>query len=162
MHQTITKPQEGALLTGTYGGSIQRFLFTRYGDPRIKGWGNKWMLMWKVQQTFGWFPEARICVHKDFQPGLYKAFSELEYLGLHEEIKTCDEAFGIRLITGSDSVLSVHSWGMALDLNAEDNPLGSDGNWSEDFIDIMRRNGIYCGQNWTGRKDPMHFSFANG
>jgi hypothetical protein len=59
-------------------------------------------------------------------------------------------------------VLSVHSWGAALDLNAEENPLGSNGKWSDDFISVMHQNGIYCGQLWDGRKDPMHFSMVNG
>lgn len=90
------------------------------------------------------------------------AFARLQQLNLHTEIKTFDGCFNIRLVRGSKSVYSIHSWGCAIDLNAADNPLASAGKWSADFISVMVNSNIYCGQNWLGRKDPMHFALVNG
>ncbi len=145
-----------------FSGHPQQILLDRYGDPLSQGWGAKWLVNWKVKGCFSWFPADAICIHKDFQPRLYNAFVQLEGEGLHNEIISFDEGYGIRFISGSSSVLSVHSWGAAIDLNADDNPLGSVGNWSLDFISVMRQNGVFAGQEWTGRKDPMHFAMVNG
>lgn len=145
-----------------FSGAAQLVLYTRYGDPRKPGWENKWMTLWTVQEHFPWFPKKRIYLHKHFKPLLENAFTALSVAGLQEEIQTFDGAFHIRNIRGSRAVLSVHSWGAAIDLNARLNPLGSSGQWSEAFLDIMTRHHIYPGQLWHGRKDPMHFAMVDG
>ena len=148
-------------LPPAFSGPAQLVLFTRYDDPRAAGWDSKWLTNWHVQQLHPWFPEKEIKVHKHFWPLLNDAFTELEKLGLHTEIKTFH--CGHKLVYLPESpVLSVHSWGAAIDLNAEDNPLGTIGSWSDDFIKVMVKNGIYCGQKWTGSKEPMHFAMVNG
>lgn len=149
-------------LPAAFAGKAQRELYHLYGDPRVKGWGNKWMVTWQVQQEFPWFPAAKIWIHKDFRTRLRDAFKMLEHAGLHREIRTFDGCYNIRYVRGSNSALSVHSWGAAIDLNATVNPLGSEGRWSSDFIRIMVNCRIFCGQNWIGRKDPMHFALVNG
>jgi len=142
--------------------TAQRLMQQRYGDPRTKGWESRWMMLWPVKKEFAWFPADRLYVHKDFQPLLEAAFTELERTGLHREIKTCAGCFAIRTVRGSHAHLSIHSWGAAIDLNAADNPLGSAGEWSSEFLAVMRRAGLYCGADWKGRKDPMHFAMVNG
>jgi len=92
---------------------------------------------------------------------LQAAFLELEKLGLHKEVITFDCSYEIGHLQESP-VLSVHSWGSAIDLNARDNPRGAMGRWSDEFIKVMERNGIHCGQCWTGNKQPMHFAMVNG
>jgi len=160
--QMIVPPGASEPLKAAFTGSAQRSLYERYGDPRIKGWGNKWMVIWQVQQAFPWFPAQKIYIHKDFRVKLQEAFHALEQAGVHHEIKTFDGCYNIRHVRGSDSALSIHSWGAAIDLNAADNPLGSNGTWSAAFLKVMSSHGIYCGQNWKGRKDPMHFALVNG
>lgn len=145
-----------------FSGPAQLVLYTRYGDPRRPGWENKWMTAWPVREDFPWFPKRTVYLHKHFRPILTDAFRALQSEGLHAEIHSFDGAFNIRNIRGSRSVLSVHSWGAAIDLNAKTNPLGSTGDWSDEFIEVMTRNDVYCGQSWQGRKDPMHFSMVNG
>jgi len=145
-----------------FAGTAQQQLFARYGDPRVAGWENKWMALWHVQKTFPWFPKKSVYIHKDFAAKLQQALTVLEAKGLHQEIVSFDGCFNIRRVRGSRSVLSVHSWGAAIDLNAAANPLGSPGKWSEAFLQVMQQNGIYCGQLWQGRKDPMHFAIVNG
>ncbi len=144
-----------------FSGPAQLLLYTRYDDPRTLGWEHKWITQWNVQLAHPWFPEREIKIHKHFYPLLHDAFTELELIGLHTEIKSCDAHFNIVHFADSP-VLSVHSWGAAIDLNAGDNPMGSAGKWSDDFISIMRKHGIYCGQLWSGNKEPMHFAMVDG
>lgn len=152
----------GVHIPVAFSGPAQLKLYTRYGDPRDTGFESRWITEWFVQELFPWFPERDICVHKHFRPLLENAFRALVARGLHDDIKTCDKVFDIRPVRGSTEVLSVHSWGCAIDLNARDNPLGSTGRWSREFIEVMVNNSIFCGQNWIGRKDPMHFAMVNG
>ncbi len=145
-----------------FAAPAQQELFHAYGDPRVPGWESQWMTLWKVGEEFPWFPKPAIYLHKDFKALLQKAFKQLEEQGLHKEIRSCDGCFNIRHVRGSYSVLSVHSWGAAIDLNARDNPLGTSGRWSAPFLEVMNGCRIFCGQLWTGRKDPMHFAMVNG
>jgi hypothetical protein len=158
----MTTNQKDITLPPEFSADAQVLLFTRYGDPRENGWEQKWINNWNIQAEFPWFPIAHIQIHKHFQTLLSKAFNELQVTDLYKEITTFDGCFEIRTLKGSNIVLSTHSWGAALDLNASTNHYGSNGTWSEKFIDIMQKNDICCGQKWSGRKDPMHFSMVNG
>ena len=153
--------QDDLNIPPAFSGQAQLMLFTRYDDPRSPGWESKWLTTWHVQQTHPWFPVPAIVIHKHFWPLLHDAFTELEHLGLQSEIRSFHCGHKICYMHESP-VLSVHSWGAAIDLNAEDNPAGTMGKWSEKFVEAMTRSGIYCGQNWTGNKDPMHFAMVNG
>jgi hypothetical protein len=148
-------------LPPAFSGPGQLLLFTRYGDPRQPGWESKWLTRWCVQQLHPWFPLSELRIHKHFWPLRQSAFLELEKLGLHKEINTCDCCVDVGHLHKSP-VLSVHSWGAAIDLNARDNPGGTTGTWSNEFIAVMHRHGIYCGQCWNGYGQPTHFSMVNG
>lgn len=149
-------------LPADFSGPAQFILYTRYGDPRQGGWVHKWLTTWDVQATFPWFPSDKIIIHKHFWPMLETAFKELTDTGLYKEIKSVGHCYDIRNVNGSDAVLSVHSWGAALDLNIEDNPIGAVGTWSDAFIQTMQKHTIYCGQTWIGHTEPMHFAMVNG
>ncbi|MCW3070341.1 MAG: hypothetical protein JWO44_231 [Bacteroidetes bacterium] len=142
--------------------TAQEILESRYGSPQAGNFESKWMTLWEVKKEFTWFPKKTIYIHKDFCELLKGAFKDLERLNLHTEIKFFDGCFNIRLVRGSKTVYSIHSWGCAMDLNAAENPLASEGVWSREFINVMVNHGIFCGQNWIGRKDPMHFALVNG
>lgn len=150
------------ILPPEFSGAGQFILFTRYGDPRELGWQNKWITEWDVQADHAWFPEKQLLIHKHFKPILHTALSKLEEAGLHEEIASCSCCFEIRPVRGGGAVLSVHSWGAAIDLNIDDNPIGGNGSWSDAFISTMEGSHVYCGQKWEGRKEPMHFAMVNG
>jgi hypothetical protein len=148
--------------SNAFSAAAQSYLFDLYGDPRTPGWQQRWMTLWNVQKEFPWFPKEKMYLHKDFQKILHGAFAALERAGVHTEIKSCAGTFNIRAVRGSYSVLSTHSWGAAIDLNAQDNPMGSEGKWSPKFLLTMVENKVFCGQLWIGRKDPMHFAMVNG
>ena len=142
--------------------TAQEILMARYGDPRGANFQSQNLVNWKIKDDFSWFPRNKVFIHKDFRTRLMDAFKALELTNLHKEIKTFDGCFNIRFVRGSKSVLSLHSWACAMDLNAGDNPLGSAGKWSEGFINTMESSGVFCGQHFHGRKDPMHFALVNG
>lgn len=144
-----------------FSGPPQLLLYTRYGDPRSPGWESKWITTWNVQQMHPWFPQKEIRIHKHFRPLLHDAFNALTALGLNREIKSCMRGYDVFCLPDSP-ILSVHSWGAAIDMNAETNPLGSMGEWSKEFVELMLKNNVFCGQCWTGVKEPMHFGMVDG
>ena len=72
-----------------------------------------------------------------------------------------DWAYAYRDVRGSDSVLSNHSSGTAIDLNATKHPLGMRNTFTKQQAVIIRelckKYGIRWGEDYKGRIDPMHF-----
>jgi hypothetical protein len=60
----------------------------------------------------------------------------------------------------STGVPSLHSWGLALDLNSTTNVYGSD-HWSmpQRVVDLWNRYGFRWGGDYPHTKDPMHYEF---
>ena len=144
----------------------------RYGpiDLASAHWSGQsvWLIMMSIPQ--GMFPNWHILNYKipvthfacnsDVQAPLMKALQAVKSNGFEKELKTFDGCFNIRAVRGSDLV-STHSYGLALDLNASIEPLGSHTtHWSEGFRKCFLDVGFEWGGNFTGRKDPMHFSYA--
>jgi D-alanyl-D-alanine carboxypeptidase len=142
--------------------AAQDILLARYGDPFDFSFQRTFMELWQVKNDFHWFPNQRLFIHKDFKTVLNTAFRALERNELHHEIISCEGVFNQRTVRGSVLTLSLHAWGCAIDLNAHSNPLGSEGNWSDDFLQTMRDCDVFCGKDFKRRKDPMHFALLNG
>jgi hypothetical protein len=90
---------------------------------------------------------------------LIKTLSELKDKGLAKEIKTFDGCLNIRKVRGA-SRWSAHAYGLAIDLNASLNPVGTKGSWSPEFIEVWEKNGWKWGGRFKRLKDPMHFSLS--
>lgn len=141
--------------------NAQKEIISKYGLPD-NVYQAKHCELWQVQKDFAWFPTTKIFINKDFKKKLYNAFKELETNNLQSEIKTFDGCFQQRTVRGSD-MISLHSWAMAIDINASTEKLGQvKSTLSPKFIEIMLKNGLFWGGNYKGRKDPMHFSLYNG
>jgi len=99
-------------------------------------------------------------VHKKIAGRLKNAFEEINAAGLSDEIKTFDGSYNARKKRGG-STWSVHSWGLAVDLNAGQYPMGTSAASTspryKQIAQIFARNGFYQLGN-----DPMHFQFATG
>jgi hypothetical protein len=133
----------------------------KYGLPDA-AYQSKYCMLWNVQQDFPWFPAKKIFINKEFQLKLTKAFYNLEKTGIHIEIKSFDGCYNERAVRGA-SVLSLHAYAMAMDLNAESEKLGQEQtNFSGQFIAIMKAAGLFWGGDYLRRKDPMHFGLYNG
>ena len=57
--------------------------------------------------------------------------------------------------------LSRHSWGIAIDIDVNDNPMNTKGIMPQKTIDIFKSYGFLWGGNFRTRKDPMHFEFGD-
>ena len=91
---------------------------------------------------------------------LFRAWAEDDLLG---DILKWNGAYNPRFIRGSVTRLSNHAWGTAFDLNAAQNPLGSDGAvWGQPgcvwrLVPRALEQGFYPGGFFARRQDWMHF-----
>lgn len=106
-------------------------------------------------------PIRRIYCNRDLVPVLDRAFTLLHEGGLVSEIRTFDGCWNIRPIRGSVDRWSVHSYGLAIDLNAAMNPMGGQVRWSPAFVARMKEAGFIWGGDFK-RVDGMHFQWAEG
>lgn len=107
-------------------------------------------------------PVYRIFCNIDIHKSLDLAFKNLIMSGTHMELNTFDGCFNVRWVRGMPGVPSYHCWGIALDFNAKENPLGSKGKWSENFLLAWELAGFEWGGNFKSRPDPMHWQWVLG
>lgn len=128
----------------------------KYGEPSAS---NPHMVLWDVPTNLeiGVIPK-RIYCNKDLVGPLQRAFQNLITTGHVNELKTWDGCFNIRKKRGLTS-MSLHSWGVAVDVNAFENGLGREPKLSAGFVKCFTDAGFHWGGTWT-RKDGMHFQLA--
>ena len=127
----------------------------KYGDPTLE----KSMVVWDVPTALeiGVIPKKIYC-NKDMIKPLEQAFKNLIDRGFVKELKTWDGCFNIRKKRGLTS-MSLHSWGIAIDVNAAWNGLGKTPTLSAGFVKCFTDAAFDWGGTWT-RKDGMHFQLA--
>jgi len=127
----------------------------KYGNPELE----HNMIVWDVPTSLeiGVIPKKIYC-NKDLVLPLQKAFQNLIDTGKVAELKTWDGCFNIRKKRGLSS-MSLHSWGIAIDVNAAWNGLGKSPTLSDEFVKCFTGAGFEWGGNWT-RKDGMHFQLS--
>lgn len=130
--------------------------FSKYGSPKAE---SKFMVLWDVPTDLeiGVIPK-RIYCNKDAVKPLAKAFKNLIERDCIKELKTWDGCFNIRKIRGGN-LMSLHSWGIAVDVNAFENGLGRTPKLSAEFVKCFTDAGFDWGGNWR-RRDGMHFQLA--
>lgn len=124
----------------------------KYGDPEKE----LNMILWDVpsELEIGVIPKKIYC-NKDIVDPLMAAFINLINRNKVEELKTFDGCFNIRKKRGLNS-MSLHSWGIAIDVNAAWNGLHKEPVLSAEFVKCFTDAGFDWGGTWT-RKDGMHF-----
>lgn len=127
----------------------------KYGDPNLQ----RAMAMWDVPANLeiGVIPK-RIYCNRDMVAPLTQAFTNLISRGFVSELKTWDGCFNIRKKRGLSS-MSLHSWGIAVDVNAFENGLGREPKLSAGFVKCFTDAGFDWGGTWK-RKDGMHFQLS--
>ena len=128
----------------------------KYGPPSD---GNPCMVLWDIPSHLevGVIPKRLYC-NRDLVEPLTRALNALIQTGHVHELKTWDGCFNIRKKRGLSS-MSLHSWGIAIDVNAFENGLGQNPRLSPGFVKCFTDNGFDWGGIWT-RKDGMHFQLA--
>jgi D-alanyl-D-alanine carboxypeptidase len=100
---------------------------------------------------------AVTCHRAMFEP-LGRALGRLERQGLSHAVSAADYAgcYAPRRIPGSGS-LSLHAWGLAIDLNAAANPRLGPSRQDPRLVRAMERAAFTWGGRWPTAPDPMHF-----
>lgn len=147
--------------------AVRENLNKKFGDPvkdRATFEKNN-MAVWNCKAEFPELPFPRMYVNVYLIPHLQATFKALKAAGLLKEIKSFGGCWIVRPVRGYKTLLSIHSWGTAIDLNVEDNPLGWDrakcikmglSPFSEAFLQVWRETGWVCGADFS-RPDGMHF-----
>ena len=101
-----------------------------------------------------------VTCHRRMIPALRSAMAELRRRGLGHLVDPAEYAgcYAPRRIQPSGT-LSLHAWGLAVDLNAASNPVGGESNQDSRLVGAMERHGFSWGGDFPTVPDPMHFEF---
>ncbi len=132
----------------------------KWGDPTVTTNELKYMTVWDVPAhlEIGVIPKKLYC-NKEMIGPLMQAFSNIIDRGLINELKTWDGCFNVRKKRGLNS-LSLHSWGIAIDINAAWNGLGKTPTMSAKLVKCFTDAGFEWGGTWKNRPDGMHFQLS--
>lgn len=127
----------------------------KYGDPS----NERNMFMWDVpsELEIGHIPK-RIYCNRDLSVPLSQAFRNLIDRGIVGQLKTWDGCFNIRKKRGG-ATSSLHSWGIAIDVNAAWNGFGKTPTMSPEMVKCFTDAGFDWGGTWK-KPDGMHFQLS--
>lgn len=111
-------------------------------------------------------PVKTLWVHKSIYAQVNALCIYLQANGARLGENVDDWGFANRDVRGFAGIKSYHSWALAIDLDATENPLGkrktSFAKNLEDLTEVRevcKMLGFRWGFDYTGRPDPMHFEF---
>lgn len=140
-----------------------------FGEPTGAPFPETYLLTMDFKEFAGAFAHVKDYMGKPWNCRIYgnyiledplrRAFGLLVARGLAGELKTFDGCFCIRRMKGNSSQYSVHSWGLAVDVNAGDNPFGGTPTFSGGFVKCFAECGFEWGGLWQPAqyRDGMHF-----
>jgi hypothetical protein len=149
-------PQTAVLSGGSVSSAVGTFTYTPHPDGTITQ-DPQWVRTYIRQESVpvigtvtcnkGMLPQLRGALTEVVQRGLAKAIDPAQYGGCYVP----------RFIAHDPSQgLSLHSWGMAVDLNVPGNQRGTVGRIDRRVVAIFKRWGFAWGGDWS-YSDPMHF-----
>jgi hypothetical protein len=103
-----------------------------------------------------------VTCHRTMLPQLRGALQEIVHLGLAGSIDPADfgGCYAPRFIANDPAKgLSLHTWGIAVDLNVQGNLRGMPGEIDRRVVEVFKRWGFAWGGDWD-YTDPMHFELA--
>jgi hypothetical protein len=111
--------------------------------------------------VLGWAPQVilQIRVHRKIRYLFEEVFHRIHREGNWKLIKSFDGCYNWRAVRGNPAAASLHCWGIAIDLNASTNLMGTVGDMPQEIIVPFEEAGFVHGRNFT-RLDPMHFQYA--
>jgi hypothetical protein len=150
--------------TGPTGPARPAELKVRYGEPAVGlPYGDDWVrldpafvrrnIVTRRVPILG-----SVTCHRAMIRPLRAALGSLARRGLSRLVDPGDYAgcFAPRRIQARGQ-LSLHAWGVAIDLNASANPFMGRSRQDPRLVRTMRRHGFTWGGEWPTRPDPMHF-----
>ena len=129
----------------------------KYGDPIVNE--AHYMRLWDVPSELehGAIPKRLYC-NKDMIEPLSAALKNVNDRGLSDQVKTWDGCFNVRKKRGG-TTMSLHSWGMAIDINAAWNQFGKAPTMSPELVKCFTDAGFDWGGVWA-KRDGMHFQVS--
>lgn len=130
----------------------------------LRGWGQGWPVdrSREMRRVAAYRSGADFDVHHEIAPLVKHLIDEVErrgYLIDHGVADVDDDwSYSNRPIR-ERSVPSNHSWGLAIDIDAQEYLLGSYRRLPQWVVDLFKQYRFDYGGDWSGRKDPMHFEF---
>ena len=112
----------------------------------------------RIPVTIGHGKVVTMACHVAIAARLEAVFATLKRSGELELVKTYDGCFNIRKVRGGNRP-SLHAWGLAIDLNAGEFPLGSKHQQAPALVRAFTAEGFFSGAKFH-RPDPMHFQFS--
>lgn len=118
----------------------------------------KYLELWDIPDDINreikTIPNKLYC-NKLLKEPLEKAFRNIIDRCLQDEVKTWDGCFNVRKKRGG-TTYSLHSWAIAIDINAAWNGFGKEPQMSKELVACFTDAGLDWGGIWT-KKDGMHF-----
>jgi D-alanyl-D-alanine carboxypeptidase-like protein len=147
----------------------QSELIRFYGDP---GTGAVGAQLIRVTPPFQMFydgkPIKSVSFHKKAAAALLAALQKVwDYYDQDQDkinelgISNTAGTYNPRKVRGSATKWSNHAFGAAIDINAEENSMGTKGNMPKPMVAAFKSEGARWGGDYRGRTDPMHFEFCN-
>jgi hypothetical protein len=103
---------------------------------------------------------GEVTCHRLMVPQLRAALQDVVDAGLASTIHTYDGCYVPRFIERDPShAISLHTWGIAIDINAATNGRGGKGTQDPRVVQIFKRWGFQWGGDWD-YTDPMHFQIG--
>jgi hypothetical protein len=103
---------------------------------------------------------GRVTCHRLMLPQLRGALQEVQDAGLAGTLTTYDGCYVPRFIERNpERSISLHTWGIAIDMDAATNYRGIEGTMDPRVVDIFKRWGFAWGGDWQ-YTDPMHFELT--
>jgi hypothetical protein len=152
--------------SGPIGPARPGGLKVRFGEPAVGlPYGSDWI---RVSPAFlhRYIVHRRVPIlgtvtcHRALIPHLRAALGELARRGLSGLVDPGDFAgcYAPRRIQPRGQ-LSLHAWGLAVDLNASRNPFRGRSHQDRRLVRTMEKHGFTWGGRWPTRPDPMHFEY---
>jgi hypothetical protein len=103
---------------------------------------------------------GRVTCHRLMIPQLRGALADIQAAGLASSLHSYDGCYVPRFIESNpEHAISLHTWGIAIDLDASTNYRGIKGTMDPKVVDIFKRWGFRWGGDWD-YTDPMHFELG--
>lgn len=136
----------------------------KYGKP-TPAFEMQFMMVWDVPDEIHSqilpLPK-KIYLNRDMVYPLKNALLKIIISGLADDITEYGGIFNIRYQRNSyPPVYSMHSWGIAIDINMHNNQMGYTPSLNPLLVECFTKNGFDWGGDWAKpRTDGMHFQLS--
>jgi hypothetical protein len=155
----VDVPQTAVLTGGSVAAVVGSFSYTPHADGRVTP-DPRWVGQFIRTETVPII--GKVTCNKVMVPQLRAALREVVQRGLADRIHPSQYGgcYYPRYI-GYDPAkgLSLHTWGIAIDLNVPENQRGTVGQMDRQVVAIFKRWGFAWGGDWR-YTDPMHFELS--